>query len=158
MTAEGALYQARDMLTQHIETVLANLDEEYTLATKTPPPRAIKVGSYLGREEILAELPAVTLEARSTTLIGTQEPWQEVRHTLWGWAFAVGTSVEQLFVWAMRYGESLRRVISDRSNWSGYHNPTVTTTMYTNVFQAGHRLVQGCRVEFEVREFMREGG
>ena len=160
MTIEIALDKAKSILTtaNELGDTLTLIDAEtVSPALITPSPRGFLIGSYLGREEVLAEIPAVTFEARTTVPVASQEEWREDRHTVWVWAFVAEVDIEQLHRFAMRYGEALKRILRQRNLWGGgWHNVEVGNAIYTNVFWAGHRLLQGCRVEVSVSEVVRE--
>lgn len=160
VSIEKALDKAKSILedSNRLQSTLSTIDGETSSPSLTTPvPRSFKVGDYLGREEILAEIPAVTVEARPTTEMDTQEAWKELRHTLWVWAFVAEVDPEKLHRYMVRYGEGIRRLLGQQRYWGGgWHNPVASQVLPTGVFQATHRLLQGCRVQVEVSEIVRE--
>lgn len=164
MSAEMALDKAKSILetvvnsSARLVTTLSAIDAETSSPSlTTPTPRSYKVGDFLGSEEILAEVPAVTLEARTSIQQGTQEEWVEMRHTLWVWAYVTEVDRSNLHRYTARYAEALRRLLFQRRYWgSGWHNPVVVSTIYSRTFQAGHALLQGVRVEVQIDEVLIE--
>jgi hypothetical protein len=160
LSAEKALDKAKSILESgnRLAAMLQAIDSETTAPVlSTPAPRSFRIGSYLGREEILAEIPAVTIEARATVEDDDQEEWFEGTHGIWVWAFVTETDPEHLHRYVSRYAEAIRRVLKQRRYWGGgWHNIRIRNTLYTNVFQARHFMLAGCRVELEVGEMLRE--
>jgi len=148
VTVENAVNKAKELLENNLENQLPE---------NTPKPEVFKVGNYVGREEILHSLPAVTLDARNTLEVDSQEDWAELEQDFYVWAFIAEVDIENLHRFIMRYGEAIRKILRKGAHWgSGWHNPVADNTLYTGVFDAGHFLVQGCRVEVKIREIEAE--
>ena len=158
MSMETALDKAKSIVEDNLAAELLVIDAETADPNlATPAPKVFLIGNYLGREEILASIPAVTIEARNTMLEDDEEEWQENRHTLWVWAFVAEVKIDVLHRYMMRYGEAMRRVLTRRSNWGGgWHNIRVGNAVFTQTFEAPNRLLQGCRVEVQVSEIVKE--
>lgn len=137
----------------NLEEVLEEIDAEEGFDIVTPPPKQFLVGSYLGREEVLAEIPCVTVEARNTPEGETESGYYIKQHSFWVYAWVAEVDIEIMHRYMMRYAEGLGKIISDIRRWgNNWFDAGVNNTMYTDVFQADHRMVQGCRVEARVSE------
>lgn len=152
MSVENAIDKAKEILESGLPAQITALNEGQD--NNAPAPQIYLVGNYLGREELLHTLPAITLDARNTGSKKSQEAWEEMDQEFYVWAIVAEVNIENLHRYIMRYGEGIRAVMKKMDNWSsGWHNPRITNTLYTGVFEAGHRLVQGCRVECSIGEF-----
>ena len=148
MAAEDALNQAKLILEKNLKNELPD---------DTPSPQAFLIGNYIGREEILSQFPAVTIELQNTFPQDSQEEWEERRQELYVWAFVGHVDIEQLHRHLVRYGDAIRRIIRRRKLWgAGWHDLNVGNSLYTGIFSAGHMLVQGCRIEVTVGEIDEE--
>jgi len=144
MSIEQAIDKASELIQADISTKLPE---------GTPEPDSYLVGNYVGREELLAQLPAITFDARNTNTVSQQEGYEEQQHELYCWAFIGEVNIEYLHRYVMRYAEAMRNIL--RPAWgSGWHDIRIGNTLYTGVFDAGHFLVQGCRIEFSVKEIV----
>lgn len=144
MGAEAALDKVKEILDDNLENELPE---------KTTSPGSILIGNYLGREEILSQLPAVTVETQNTFSENSQEEWEERTQELYVWVFLGHVDIEQLHRNLVRYGDTVRKILRRGKLWGdGWHNPSVGNALYTGVFSATHQLVQGCRIEVTVGE------
>jgi len=157
MSAENAVDSIRKILSDDLSKKLPEIDEEESTELVTPKPVQFLVGDYTGREEIIVDNPAITIQSRNTPEGRTNQDWLVKTHSLWVDAWVVEVDIETLHRYIMRYAEAIDRLLVDESKWEhGWFNPSVNNTMYSDIFQADHRLMQGARVECEVSEIYGE--
>lgn len=145
MSAEAVLDKAKSILNSNLKDALPE---------DTPAPQSFLIGNYIGREEILAQFPAVTIEMQNTLPVTSQEEWEEKRQEIYVWVFIGDVSIEQLHRYLVRYGDTVRKVLRRTKYWAdgGWFDPQVGNALYTGVFSAGHLLIQGCRIEVTIGE------
>jgi len=162
MSIEKAINQCKKILKKNdrLDQMLAGIDEEAEVheITPTPPDKddSYLLGDYTGREEILSNLPCLTFVPKNTPEGETERGYFVKRHSFHIFIWVGDPDIARLTRYAMRYAEAITRIISKGEYWEGFSNPQSVNTLYTDVFQASHRLVQGCRVEVAVTEIIGE--
>jgi len=162
MSIEKAIQQSQMILRNEnrLEDMLATIDQEEEADLSTPTPKAddssFLLGDYTGREEILGNIPCLTFVPKNTPEGESDRGYFIKRHSLHIFIWVAEADIAKLTRYAMRYAEAVTRIISDGDLWQGFSDPQSVNTMYTDVFQADHRLLQGCRIEVAVSEIAPE--